>query len=347
MLCDNRQQRLDKFFGGQAMKLSMIKGPTHDIPVAQLSSSQYFDLRKAAALGLLGQTAEPHVLEDIINLDSPLYRAVIHLINEIEGSSRSTALLDQLEAAQALHSVGGADHAPILRPRVIICGGMAYRDHNKEMNVATPSNPTGFLKSPGAITAHNQPIVLPPNDSGLVDFECEFSLVIGKPMYKVAEADALSYIAGVTMLNDVSSRVVVPEFVSAMKGTDPMACLRYNNINIFEKQHPTFCPIGPVIETLDSYGDPNEFSVETRLNGEVMQSAHSNDLVFTLSQTLSFFSQWFRLMPGDVVTTGSPAGVGFAHNPPRLMKEGDVVEVSGSKVGALRNRVVKYEPNCY
>jgi acylpyruvate hydrolase len=166
-------------------------------------------------------------------------------------------------------------------------------------------------------------------------------------MYKVAEVDALSYIAGVTMLNDVSSRVVVPEFVSAMKGTDPMACLRYNNINIFEKQHPTFCPIGPVIETLDSYGDPNEFSVETRLNGEVMQSAHSNDLVFTLSQTLSFFSQWFRLMPGDVVTTGSPAGVGFAHNPPRLMKEGDVVEVSGSKVGVLRNRVVNHEPNCY
>ena len=329
------------------MKLSMIKSSGQNVPVALLSSGQYIDLQKAATLGLLGHEAKPHSLEDVIDLEGSLYRATTQLIDQIEETSKSTTLLDQFEAAQGLHPSEGVDHAPILRPRVIICGGMAYRDHNKEMNVATPSTPTGFLKSPGAITAHNQPIVLPPNDPGLVDFECEFSLVIGKPMYKVSEADALSHVAGVTMLNDVSSRVVVPEFVSAMKGTDPMACLRYNNINIFEKQHPTFCPLGPVIETLDSYGDPNDFSVETRLNGEVMQSAHSSDLVFTLSQTLAFFSQWFRFMPGDVITTGSPAGVGFAHNPPRLMKAGDVVEVSGSKIGSLRNPVISYAPGLY
>ena len=318
------------------MKLSMIKSKGRSVPAALLSSGNFVDLAAASDAGLLG-SAPVRLVEDILDLDGPLADPARRLVDRLEIGE--AGLLDQLNAAGALQDAATAEYDQILRPRLIMCSGMAFKEHNKEMDVNMPAEPIGFLKSPTAITAHNKPILLPPKDPGMVDFECEFSLVIGRPMYKVSEDEALSYLGGVTMVNDVGSRVVVPEFVGAMRGDDPMACLRYNNINIHEKQHPTFCPMGPVVETIDSYGDPNDFTVETRLNGEVMQSAHSDDLVFPLARTLSFFSQWYRFLPGDVVTTGSPSGVGFARNPPRLLKVGDVVEVSGSKIGTLRNTV--------
>jgi len=319
------------------MKLTTFTLDGHSVPAALLTSGRLVNLVTAAKANLLGQ-APLRELEDILYLDGPLAEPTRRLVDRLEAGE--TVLLDQLNTMGGLHDSKSAVYAPILRPRLIVSCGMSYKEHNQEMKVSMPKDPISFMKTPTAICAHNEAIVLPPNDPGMVDYECEFSVVIGRMMHNVTPEEALSHIAGFTMINDVGSRVAVTAWMASIKGDDPMECVRLNNANVLEKQHPTFCPMGPVIETADSFGDPNEFSVQTKLNGEVVQSADSSDLIFPIAYTLSYFSRWYRFMPGDVLTTGSPSGVGFARIPPRMLQVGDVVEVSSPKLGTLSNPVV-------
>lgn len=319
------------------MKLSMIKANGHAVPAALLTSGSFVDLAAASKAGLLGP-APVRELEDILDLDGPLNEPTRRLVDRLEAAE--SGLHDQLNSLGAIYDAESAAYAPILRPRLIISCGMAYKEHNKEMNVPLPKEPVSFMKAPTAICAHNEPIIIPKADPGMVDYECEFSVVIGRPMQNVTEDEALSYVAGFTMINDVGSRVAVPEWSEAMKSGNAAEAVRLNTLNVLEKQHPTFCPMGPVVTTTESFGDPNDFSVETKLNGEVVQSAHSSDLIFSLGFTLSYFSRWYRFMPGDVLTTGSPSGVGYARNPQRMLQVGDIVEVSSPKVGTVSNPVI-------
>ena len=319
------------------MKLTMIKVADRPVPAALLTSETLVDLSAASKAGLLGE-APVNELADILDLDGPLFDLTRSLVDRLE--SGETALLDQLVTLGAIHEEDTAVYSKILRPGLLLSCGMAYNDHLEEMNTPPPPNPTAFMKLPNAMIAHKEAIVLPSDEPDQVDFECEMALVIGRPLYRASPEEALSCIAGFTMINDVGVRKYAGEFIKAMTGDDPRKLVYFNTLNIAEKQRPTFCPMGPVIETVDTFGDVNDFLVETRLNGEVMQSAHSSDLIFPIATSLSYFAQWYKFLPGDVMTTGSPAGVGFARNPPRLLREGDVIEVSCPKIGACSNPVV-------
>jgi acylpyruvate hydrolase len=229
--------------------------------------------------------------------------------------------------------------APVPDPSIVLSTGTAYRAHLAEMKVGAPQAPGGFLKNAAAITGTGRPIMLPPQNPTMVDYEGEFSCVIGRACHNVRVEDAMQYVAGYTIINDVSARDWVPGFLGA-KGS-PMEVSRAAGLNILGKQFPTFCPIGPALVTADEVPDPHDLQLTTRLNGKVMQSAHTGDLIFRLAETIAYFSRWYRFSPGDVITTGSPDGVGYARNPQVFMQHGDVVEVEVSRVGILRNPVIK------
>jgi 2-keto-4-pentenoate hydratase/2-oxohepta-3-ene-1,7-dioic acid hydratase in catechol pathway len=152
----------------------------------------------------------------------------------------------------------------------------------------------------------------------------------------VSEADAMDYVAGYTIANDVSARDWVGPVFAAEKPFDAISAW---DRNLLGKQLPTFCPCGPVITTKDEIVDPHDLQMTTRLNGEVMQSSKTDDLIFNLPQIISYFSKYYRFSPGDIVTTGSPPGVGAGRKPPVFMKPGDVVEVEIEGIGTLSNPI--------
>jgi 2-keto-4-pentenoate hydratase/2-oxohepta-3-ene-1,7-dioic acid hydratase in catechol pathway len=214
---------------------------------------------------------------------------------------------------------------------------MNYREHLREMNSAVPDYPTSFIKNNNAIVGPGAPIVLPASHPDMVDWEGEFSVVIGRPCHGVAESEALDYVAGYTLINDVSARDwVAPVFAATAVMPGVLAWER----NLLGKQFPTFCPVGPVLATRDEVPNPDDVQLTTLLNGDTMQSANTDDLVFGVRKLIAYYSQWYRLRPGDILTTGSPSGVGFGRKPPLFMRPGDRIEVRASGVGTLANPVV-------
>lgn len=319
------------------MKLTTIVTDGQTVPAALLTSGKFANLAAASRAGLLGN--EPvRELADILDLDGPLLAATRDLVSAVEEGSGDA--FDKLSAAGGIVAAEDAKYAPMLRPSLIFSCGMAYREHMAEMNTPIPKKPAGFVKAASAIQANNGPIVLPPHDPDMVDYECELACVIGRRLYNASPDEVLSHIVGFTMMNDVGSRSNVAEWLASMEGDSPRPAVGLFMATVADKQFPTFCPLGPVIETADTFGDPMDFSVQTKLNGEVVQSAHSSDLIFSIAESLSFFSRWHEFRPGDVYSTGSPSGVGYARNPQRMLRAGDVVEVSCPKIGVLRNPVV-------
>jgi 2-keto-4-pentenoate hydratase/2-oxohepta-3-ene-1,7-dioic acid hydratase in catechol pathway len=205
--------------------------------------------------------------------------------------------------------------APCL-PSKIVCLGLNYRPHAREFNLNPPSAPLIFLKPPSAVIGPEEPIVLP-RTWRRVDHECELAVVIGKTAKYVPEARAREYVLGYTCLNDVTERQLQKEDGqwTRSKGFD------------------TFAPIGPWIET---EVDPDDLQIETLLNGEIRQTGRTSELVFGISSLISFISSVMTLLPGDVIATGTPAGIS-------PMKPGDVVEIKIEKIGTLRNPVVAPE----
>jgi acylpyruvate hydrolase len=245
---------------------------------------------------------------------------------------------DRLRESAALVPLAGAKlAAPIPDPGIILSGGLNYHAHLKEMNTAPASRPYAFAKSVGAIIGTGAPIVLPPSAPDMVDWEGEFSAVIGRRCHNVSAAEALDYVAGYTLINDVSARDwVAPVFHAS--GTMP-SVMAWDQ-NLLGKQFPTFCPMGPVMVTRDEIADPDNVDLTTTLNGEVMQSANTSDLVFNVQRLIEYYSRFYVFRPGDVITTGSPAGVGYGREPKLFMKAGDRIEVTASGVGVLSNPVV-------
>lgn len=213
--------------------------------------------------------------------------------------------------------------APIPKPRMIWCIGINYRDHAAETGRSTerPVEPTVFAKSPGALIAHEGTIVVPANVTK-PDWEGEVAVVIGRRARDVSESEALSYVAGVTAANDVSARdhqFTTTQFT-------------------WSKSMDTFCPLGPVLVTLDEV-DVANLDLTTRVNGVVMQRGNTGDLIFSIPELVSMLSAGVTLEPGDVILTGTPAGVGNARTPPVYLEDGDSVEVTVEGVCTLRNRV--------
>jgi acylpyruvate hydrolase len=228
--------------------------------------------------------------------------------------------------------------SPIPKPAFILSVGMNYRDHLAEMKTEVPAVPASFTKHPGSVIGPGDPIVLPKSNADMVDYEGEICFVFGRECYQATEENAWDFVAGLTIANDVSARDwVAPIF----QQETTMGAIHAWEVNVLGKQFPTFCPIGPVIATLDEIRDPGDLHIETRLNGEVMQSSNSNQLIFDIPKLIAYFSRWYRFSPGDIVTTGSPAGVGFGRDPKVFMRDGDVIEVELENVGTLSNPVTR------
>jgi acylpyruvate hydrolase len=211
----------------------------------------------------------------------------------------------------------------IPQPRMMWAVGLNYRAHAAETGRPLPEFPALFVKAPGSINAHDRAIVVPPHVRE-PDYEGEVAVVIGKVARDVAEADALAHIAGVTIAHDVSARD--HQYVTGQFS--------------WSKSFDTFCPLGPVMVTPDEV-EVGALPIETRLNGEVVQSSNTADLVFSIPKLVAWITQGLTLLPGDVILTGTPAGVGAARTPPRFLVDGDVVEITVGGIGTLRNAVVR------
>jgi 2-keto-4-pentenoate hydratase/2-oxohepta-3-ene-1,7-dioic acid hydratase in catechol pathway len=213
--------------------------------------------------------------------------------------------------------------APIPRPPKIVCIGLNYRDHAAEAKLEIPAVPTVFAKFPTAVNNPGDPIVLPKN-STRPDFEAEFAFVVGRRGRHVPEAAWRDYVFGYTIFNDVSAR----DF--------QMATSQW----VMGKTFDTFAPFGPAIVTADEVPDPHALDISLTLSGDVMQSSNTSNLIFKIPQLIAFLSSVYTLEPGDIVATGTPAGVGYARRPPRYLRDGDEVVVRISGLGELVNPVV-------
>jgi len=223
------------------------------------------------------------------------------------------------KAAYALHAV---EFLPAVYPGKIIAIGRNYAEHAAEGGSDAPTAPLLFNKLPNSLSAHNAPIVLPAI-SQQVDFESELAVVIGQRAKRVSEADALDYVFGYTLINDVSARDLQFNDGQWMRG----------------KSLDTFAPLGPFITTRDEIADVQALKIEGRLNGEVMQSSNTSKMIFKVPYLISYITQGITLEPGDVIATGTPDGVGVFRKPPVFLKAGDVYEVSVEGLGSLSNPV--------
>ena len=213
--------------------------------------------------------------------------------------------------------------APLARPPKIICVGLNYRDHAAESKMEIPSVPTIFAKFPTAVIGPGEEIVLPKN-SAKPDYEAEFAFVIGKRGRHVAAAAWRDYVFGYTILNDVSARDFQMATTQWMMG----------------KTFDTFAPFGPAIVTADEIEDPHALDISLTINGERLQHSNTSNLIFNVPTLIEHLSSVFTLEPGDIVSTGTPSGVGFSHKPPRWLRPGDDVVVRVEGLGELKNKVV-------
>ncbi|MEZ5386907.1 MAG: fumarylacetoacetate hydrolase family protein [Prosthecobacter sp.] len=215
--------------------------------------------------------------------------------------------------------------APV-QPFAIICIGLNYKFHAEETKAAIPMHPVVFMKLPNVIQHPDEPILLPTHlKSDKVDFECELAVVIGKEAKNVNKANALKHVLGYTCANDVSARDWQKH------GGGGQWCRG--------KSFDTFCPLGPVLVTADEIPNPNCLAIKTVLNGETMQDWNTSDMIFDVATLIEFLSGSTTLMPGTVILTGTPHGVGMARTPPVFMKDGDVVSVEIENIGSLTNPV--------
>jgi 2-keto-4-pentenoate hydratase/2-oxohepta-3-ene-1,7-dioic acid hydratase in catechol pathway len=219
--------------------------------------------------------------------------------------------------------------APVA-PANLLCIGLNYRRHAAEGNAPIPKFPVLFLKATSAVQNPNDPIVLPRRlASEEVDYECELAVVIGKRCKNVSEAEALDYVLGYTCANDVSARDWQKQYGGGQwcRG----------------KTFDTFAPLGPCLALRDEIPDPGALKIRTVLNGQVMQDWNTGDMIFSVPALVAFLSGSTTLLPGTVILTGTPHGVGMARKPPVWLKPGDSVTIEIDRIGALTNPVVAEE----
>ena len=216
---------------------------------------------------------------------------------------------------------------PISRPSKIVCVGLNYAKHAAESGMKIPDEPVLFFKSSSAITGPYDPIIIPKNSSK-TDWEVELAIVMGKRASYVSKEDALNYIAGYVLHNDVSER----EFQIERSGQW-----------VKGKSCDSFAPIGPFIATADEIENPNNLNLWLKVNGEEMQNSNTSDFIFNIEEVVSYISQFMTLMPGDIISTGTPFGVGLGLNPPKYLKEGDIVELGIEGLGISKQTCIAYK----
>ncbi len=217
--------------------------------------------------------------------------------------------------------------SPIARPSKILCIGLNYAKHAKETGAAIPTEPILFMKSTSSLTGPFDNIIIPKN-SEKTDWEVELGVVIGKKASYVSEEEAMDYVAGYVLHNDVSERAFQLERGGTWdkgKGCD------------------SFAPLGPWLVTKDEIPNPHKLRLWLSLNGKMMQDSNTDDLIFNIPQLISYSSQFMTLLPGDVISTGTPAGVGLGFSPNIYLKPGDVIELGIDGLGSSKQTVVAYQ----
>ena len=243
--------------------------------------------------------------------------SALKLAGDIYG--KPTVSVDKADVAKLL--------API-EPRTIICIGLNYRRHAQETNAKIPEYPVVFFKNPGSVLPTGDTILLPRKlKSDQVDFECELGVIIGRDCKNVSRADALKYVLGYTCANDVSAR----DWQKVAGGGQWCR----------GKSFDTFCPLGPCLVTADEIPNPNSLALKTVINGETMQDWNTNDMIFDVPTVIEFLSGSTTLLPGTLILTGTPHGVGMARTPQRWLKAGDSVTIEVEKIGSITNPVAE------
>ena len=217
--------------------------------------------------------------------------------------------------------------SPIARPSKLVCVGLNYAKHAAESGMDLPKEPVLFFKATSSFVGPYDAIVIP-KGSTKTDWEVELAVVIGKKASYVSESEALDYVAGYVLHNDVSERAFQLEREGQwVKG----------------KSCDTFAPLGPFLATKDEVKDPNNLHLWLKLNGKTMQDSTTSDFVFNIQEVVSYISQFMTLLPGDVISTGTPFGVGLGLKPPLYLKQGDVMELGVEGLGISKQEVVAYE----
>lgn len=238
-----------------------------------------------------------------------------------DGLVKLKSLFDPSKATQISHNERLG--CPVNRPGKIICIGLNYRKHAIESGMEIPKEPVVFFKATSSIVGPNDAIIIPKN-SDKTDWEVELAVVIGKRANYIHEEDALDYIAGYTLHNDVSERGFQLERGGQwVKG----------------KSCDTFAPLGPYLVTKDEVSNPNNLNLWLKVNDNLVQNGNTDDFIFNIQTVVSYLSQFMSLMPGDIISTGTPEGVGFGFNPPVYLKDGDVIELGIDGLGSSKQDV--------
>jgi 2-keto-4-pentenoate hydratase/2-oxohepta-3-ene-1,7-dioic acid hydratase in catechol pathway len=263
---------------------------------------------------------------DLHATDSALPASVRELLEGGAGALEAANKAVQRDKAVEYPSAQVRLLPPVTDPRKIVCLGLNYADHAKEGGVPVPKEPVLFSKFATALIGHEDFIVLPAV-SQEVDFEAELVIVIGKAGRRLRADRALEHVAGYTVGQDVSAR----DWQLKKDGKQWMV----------GKTFDTFAPVGPLLVTSDEIKDPHGLDIRLQLNGTVMQESNTSQMIFKIAEVVAYLSTVFTLEPGDLIFTGTPAGVGFTRKPPVFLKHGDVVEIEIAELGVLRNTVVQ------
>jgi 5-carboxymethyl-2-hydroxymuconate isomerase len=235
--------------------------------------------------------------------------------------ARLTADLKHADFSAFAWPLKGLKLAPPVRPSKIVAIGQNYADHVKEQGGKLPERPIVFAKFPTTVIGPGDEIRWEPALSDKIDWEAELAVVIGRTARRVAAADAYEYVFGYTVANDVTARDLQRDDGQWVRG----------------KSLDTFCPLGPWIVTRDEIPEPHGLAISCRVNGETVQSSRTDQLIFDIPTLIEFLSRAFTLLPGDIILTGTPPGVGHFRNPPRYLQHGDRVEVQVERIGVLKN----------
>ncbi len=283
------------------MKLIRHGKPNHEKPGIQLSDGTRLDV------SAFGQDFGENFFED-------------------GGVGKLATWLERNQTACPIIPEGTRLGPPICRPSKIICIGLNYSDHAKESKMELPAEPIIFFKSTTAICGPDDNVIIP-KGSEKTDWEVELAFVIGKKASYVEESDAMNYVAGYLLHNDISERAFQLERLGQwVKG----------------KSADTFAPLGPFLATTDEIPDPHNLDVWLKVNDELLQSSNTRNLVFKIPHLVSYISQFMTLLPGDVISTGTPAGVGLGLKPPRYLAPNDVMELGIEGLGVQRQIAVGY-----
>jgi 2-keto-4-pentenoate hydratase/2-oxohepta-3-ene-1,7-dioic acid hydratase in catechol pathway len=280
-----------------------------------------YKAKNDARLGLL---RDDHVIDLATASDGRLPSDMRTFLQQGENAMRLARQVGENAAASsALSEV--ALLAPIPNPSKVVAIGLNYMDHCREQNIKPPEMPIIFAKFPNAVVGPGAMIRWDPALTQQVDYEVELAVVMGRTAQRVSAAEALDYVAGYTICNDVSARDLQFGDRQWVRG----------------KSLDTFCPLGPWLVTRDEIPDPQDLSLRCTLNGQVMQDSTTAEMIFGVTTLIEFISRAFTLLPGDVIATGTPDGVGVFRSPQVFMKNGDVVTLEVEGLGQLTNHCIE------